>query len=293
MSSELNRLDNMLLAKLENNSAEIGAFLVELGETVSYVAAHALTLGNFAKCVVTGRWSKAARTVGISRKLWKKRNKRIDQTVAARWLEWNFAVKPLIGDFAKFTALHSSPMQALKALSFVSTVKTPIKGVAKTWLRTNTTTFRRIVDSEWTGNAHLKVRWRVADHETVALKALGLNAAAPALWEGVPFSWLLDYVVNVGDFLAGLSATDGLIFTNGYKSIKVTQTDTWSYKTTKSYPADTNIWQGSSHLDGFKRITLHSFPKPHLAFVLDEISLRQVSYVASLMSVLTNFKRRL
>lgn len=44
-----------------------------------------------------------------------------------------------------------------------------------------------------------------------ARSALGLNLSAASLWEALPWSWLIDYFVNVGDYL---DATRGFIHSN-------------------------------------------------------------------------------
>lgn len=292
IADSVSACNNGLLAKIENQSIHLGGLIAELGETVGYLYSYAKDFGNFAKAIYSGRWNKALKVFRISKSKWNARNKRIDQSAAGRWLEWSFAIKPLVSDVTDLAHLYSNPLAALKELSFVQTATVKFHGTAKTHLRLDTNTYADAVNTSYTGKVRTSCTFTVHDHEIVAKKALGLEAMAPAFWEGIPFSWLIDYVVNIGEFMAGLTATRGLAFVHGYRSFKVMQRSSFKYTKLPQMYTDFT-YAGNFKYEGYFRYKLTKFPVPSLRYVLPEITGNQVSYVAALVSLLIPYKRRL
>lgn len=143
---------------------------------------------------------------------------------AGAYVSYSFGWAPLISDTRKLVNFSSSVNNKLKYL-----LKTSAKGGArisrklddtKTTLSTSsfngsTPAFSAIPSFEGSRiiEEHRKV-WAVAnvatfptpneiDHPnlTAARAAFGLNLSAASLWEAIPWSWLIDYLGNVGDFL--------------------------------------------------------------------------------------------
>lgn len=84
-------------------------------------------------------------------------------------------------------------------------------------------------------SARVGVSYTVSD-ETVALASeLGFTNPALIAWELLPLSFVLDWIISVGDWLQAISTFHGLQFYDGYQSVKgdvVTVTTIPGYTTT-------------------------------------------------------------
>jgi len=67
------------------------------------------------------------------------------------------------------------------------------------------------------------VAFRVSDSLLRAAAKLGFTNPANVIWELVPFSFVVDWLLPIGDFLKGLTSTDGLEVKEVYKTVFVKQ----------------------------------------------------------------------
>lgn len=288
------KLVNLLLENVKQQGVDMGGLLAELPETVSYLASMATSLVKFALYVKTGRLNKAAEMLlGKRRKKLLLARKGTIDTVASRWLEFNFAVKPLVSDIATLASLYDDPASVLKLFSCRARART--EGIFS-----DTSVDFTLTDSGYKGvtkhvcavQDRMSVTYSVSDPELIARKALGLDSPPAAAWEGLPFSWLLDYAVNVGEFLGLLSADRGLNFIHGYRSIrgKYLAVGEYSLNRVISLNTQTGYIVYNYQRDFYSRRVELSFPAPQLRFVLPEITGRKVSYVAALVALLIKGK---
>lgn len=114
---------------------------------------------------------------------------------------------------------------------------------------------------------HQKIYWRV---DNTALAAMSQIQSLPeTLWDAMPYSFVVDWFVDVSSYLELRNATLGLSFHDGYKSLVIEKrfsSTPRSYKMT-SHPyyliaAQTN-WPDRYQFS-FTRQILKSFPTPHL-----------------------------
>lgn len=96
---------------------------------------------------------------------------------------------------------------------------------------------------------------------------LGLTDPLTIGWELVPYSFVVDWAMPVGNFLLALSARQGLVFDGGYISYKRRGTA----KGRRYLPASYNGWETTGVANGYEaeyeeyfRETLGSFPMPSL-----------------------------
>jgi hypothetical protein len=286
-----------LLDTLDNQSVSIGTFIGELGESVSYVSSRAILLGKFALSIATGNYQGALKQIGISKRRWTKFRKKsirsattsVTHQLASNWLELSFAIKPLVNDIKSFSELYSSPDRVLKNLSARATGRESIDN------RVHVKTFEgKDIKHHYQGRSTVSVCYSVSNPEVVAQKALGVYNKSSILWEVTPFSWLIDYVVDVGGFISRLTATDGLIFRHGYRSVKVQRTSECKHDDRRDYNSSSlrgyEIYtrKGACLVEGYWREPMYSFPRPQLNFSLPDLSLRQASYATSLAILLSS-----
>jgi hypothetical protein len=89
---------------------------------------------------------------------------------------------------------------------------------------------------------------------------VGLNNPAALAWELVPFSFVIDWGMPVGNFLEGINATAGLNFEGGYTSLNMDGTCTAECT---PYFKGTGVGIKKRY-KRFERNTLSKFPRPVL-----------------------------
>lgn len=292
-------LNNMLLDKLDNQTYDLGAILAESAETSKYIASRGLQVAKFATSLLSGNIPGALRAVGLSPDKIRRRVKKARRegrgmhaasSLSAAWLEYNFAIRPLVGDISVASSLYSNPNEVLRKINLTVTAS---KKVALNDTRYDIYNEGSRLHYNVQANRRMSVTYSVVDAEQVADKALGLNAPLASAWELVPFSWVIDYVVNIGDFLRLSNATDGLAFSHGYVSTKTTQKSSYSYsRLTKVW--DRRVYHRSNYrrravgnVSFYERNPIYSFPSPKVV-VDPTLSLRQTSYLAALSTQLVH-----
>lgn len=140
--------------------------------------------------------------------------------VANDYLAWKYGIKPLIGDLqgaAEHLAEYISRLAPFKsnghAKSFFTKTSSEIlaDGTEVTVIRT----------------AHIRVKYgtsyRVPFEITRQAASLGFTNPENTLWELLPFSFVVDWFLPIGDFLQSLSALDGLEPIETYKTIVISE----------------------------------------------------------------------
>lgn len=194
-----------------------------------------------------------------------KRFNRRDIHAGDALLQYQFAWKPLVMDI----------VDSIEAAE-TSEKKHSRSHVGVTFDRTKTVTG---VGGRFTGGdlaltatqkvtGFMKVWYSIDD---AFLSSVGMIQNLPAtLWDLTPYSFVVDWFVGIGDWLTLQTATMGLKFQGGIKSVK-TETRVTSTPNGKQYPWGGNTewteavtcWPERYKLS-FQRQILTSFPKAHL-----------------------------
>lgn len=99
---------------------------------------------------------------------------------------------------------------------------------------------------------------------------LGLTNPLLLSWELMPWSFVIDWVLPVGDYLASIDATLGLSFVDGYESVKVTSFEEWHQTQASDFSLVGNstrtseVSSTSTKVESFSRTVLTAFPAPQL-----------------------------
>lgn len=246
------RLDNRLLQKLSQQKYSLGESLGEVAETSAFIVAKSEHLMRVLVDLKRGHLSDALKQLGIRQSYMRK-------DVAHRWLEAQFAIKPLIGEIQQAIELAHEGLSTRATLAVKACVKHTQQELCKSH------DAPAFTESKWTSRATC-----TAEVELSALRAamqLGLGNPVSILWNILPLSWLVDYVANVGEIIDGLGATYGLTFVTGCYSDKLVGSAR-VLENTKRYgnPRCTVSYTGVSDCEGFQRTPFYSFPLPHVRF---------------------------
>lgn len=266
---------NRLLKRLSASSVELGQTLAEVTQTASLIASKGKKLISIAVDIKKGRWSNALKTLGV-RKSYLRHN-----TVEKRWLEAQFAIRPLISDLNDYIVLLNSGI----AHNNVYTIHA--KGYARSRrLRNLSPDDSELILSD--------VDWQIWSTSTgvvdlMTLRALsefGLSNPVSLLWELLPLSVFVDYIVNVGDLIEGFAAPFGITFITGSDSIRAKGTGTYLRKAVSTeYPKKyVMTYTGETVVDGFQRDPFYDYPYPTVELKLPSF-IQTANLVAFLVSI--------
>jgi hypothetical protein len=194
--------------------------------------------------------------------------------VTSNWLAYRYGWVPLLSDVHgslttayehsrmvdKTICTHYGYASDTKYSSAYSTTYT-IPGTV------NYPTARATLVCENRLSSKYKVRARLLSKTASSSAQLGLSNPLLVAWELVPFSFVADWFVNVGDILDGLSSFDGYEFVSGIRcdnseadifttSIHFTRSGSWNV-----YGSTTDVKISHSYYRAaYDRVALTSFP---------------------------------
>lgn len=208
-SSEFNQLKMVAYDRLKDgvgNSASLGASLAEFGQSVQMIAARVEQLLRFTRALKKGRLVEAANSLGVSPKVRPKKTRSKD--LASTWLEYSFGWSPLIGDIYNALEVLGSEIPDKPVEATASTRDIEWKLVPSgPWAAGYSRKFEKIAVKYGT-------KVRVTNPNLYLWNQLGLVNPATVVWEVIPFSFVVDWFVNVEQFLGmgtdflGLSMSD-------------------------------------------------------------------------------------
>lgn len=276
-----NRCDTELLNKLTQGDLNLGVALGELPQTVGLLVNSSLALLDMVKALKRGEINRAARAVGIKpdkafhatlrreAKQRKRRSKsRTRKTSSSRrgfspfdaYLSMQYGWKPLVNDIhAAVENLQQSWTDFPPLLSAKRTIKA-IDGAP---------TSSRIIDSDGTIEYGVtnKVYYRVDDEFLYTLNSIGLINPASVLWELIPYSFIVDWLVPVGNVLKAFTDTIGLEFHSGHQTrfvnadwwaqYQIVYIPQWEYDGSNGTPPELKV-----DVRTMQREILYTFPSP-------------------------------
>lgn len=230
--------------KLSKGAPSLGTALGERSETAGQVAdiLERLYLGY--KDARHGRFKKAFSHLGHSpRKGW-------DKSASSSILEFNLGVKPLVGDiYASIDYLANHEERNGRPLIKVShTMTRGSKGQTTAILDEAETTGAMPMILNYSEYYECTVRlYYEPDTPLQTAAQVGLANPASLVWELLPLSFVIDYVVPVGDWLSALNADMGLSFKGGCSTH-------WRQNKTQyaGNGGDPDTWLGRSDCHGFR-----------------------------------------
>lgn len=264
--------DNKCLDNLAKAKFTLGETLVELCETVSFVTTKIVHFMRVLVDLKHGRFSNAMKQLGI-------RKSYMSKPLSERWLEAQFALRPLIGEIeqARQFALNKS-LNTWYCISARGTARRPY---TYTWGAYKTEMSLRLTTD---------AKWNVNDHDLRFLMQLGMANPLELLWEFLPLSWLVDYVVGVGDWIAQLMAPMGCVHVTTSRSMKVKGKQTYSEEQVIEQPSIQTRTKQSAHgiieFEGLQRRPDIFAPAPTLQYKLP-LNVNQLANIAALTEIFT------
>lgn len=256
------------ISKIRRNDIELSVALAESRKTITHLAKTAVDIFKLYRAIKSGDLKAVRRILKIPKNA--KGNSKLvkafnaSKVPAQRWLEMRYAWQPLLGDVngAITTILKPSRQQ----MTFRATGNYA-EDINYTVDQNSTNPIRHEIHVA-TGRRISKciVHYAVTDPAAVLIAEMGINPLL-AIWEVVPWSFVIDWFTNIGDFLETIDVGIGKEFISGTE----TQYNRL-YRVSKlpiqrlSFPVSPMNPQGGhssaeSHFMCVKRTTLSTWPK--------------------------------
>jgi hypothetical protein len=186
----------------------LALFFAELDKTSSLLAGSAKKIATSAKLVRNGRFAAAARELGVRKPRGAKRNK----TFADNWLKFSFGFGPIVQDMA---GMLSHLQRGSRALTITARAR------QTTPFAINSSRFNTLLIQEAINQHKLYMDVSVVGTDTVKeqvvlkyrpksefwdqVSRLGFINPGQLAWQAYPLTFVADWFVNVGDWLAALN----------------------------------------------------------------------------------------
>lgn len=268
---------NELMSKMADQKWNATESLLQARETVGLIGGKAAQLQRALLAASRGRWKTVAAVLQVKPKKLGSHGK----DISSGWLAYQFGWAPIVGDISNALIFlaeleRGSPLSIMAKVSAsleteeqVSS-KSYISNISYGLLATVSHVDRIVHREDWKASCYASLDIpslkHLADHGAVGL-------ATP--WAMVPWSFVVDWVLPIGDALAALDARIGLSFRGGSETSFIRSTATRKSTTTWSPAATHGSW---NHLDWtpsskwkMVRTAWESFPLPRINYLKDPL----------------------
>jgi hypothetical protein len=283
--------------KVGRQKAGWGETLVQYNKTIDLFATNAIriyrAMSSLKKGDIAGAWTalqvSARRRQGL--RFQKSYAKSPSAAVGGMWLELQYGWMPLVKDiYGTVELLHED----LSSKDFLErATASASRTLDKTWHPENR--LGTTVSSSSVYAIKYIVYYRVIDRETRTLQQLGIINPVEVAWNILPFSFLVDWLLPIGNYLQSITATAGLQFDRGVKCIKIAQTSTRTDhgEDLAGPPISRRTYRfnytGSRRKIEFRREVLTDFPPVSLPSFKNPFSR---DHLLNAVALLSTFKRK-
>lgn len=200
-----NKLTAKIWDKITQSDFNAGVFAGEARESYHTIVGLLRDIGRAYHALRKKQFAKAARVLGGQRLSKKGLPASID-SVADRWMWWNFGVRPMLYDiksvYELLTKTHLVVKRVRCSASYKEHESVTINGVA--W--------------NWQLFACAAGRGEVSVPDLSVADRVGLMDPLSVAWELTRLSWLIDWVIPIGNFLEAFNASRSVNVSNFWVS---------------------------------------------------------------------------
>jgi len=222
---------NKALASLQGGDVNLATFFGEGHKTLESFVNTARRLASAANEIRNKNFVTAFHTLGtegtkssLSRlSRMGGRNKSGLDTLANGWLEYQYGWKPLISDlYGLVQAWHKGFVTSGTTFSIRAKVtdSKPYVIAQQATYQTDGPTYFYRGSGVSTATAKAGGKLRVTNSYLATLGSLGLLNPLSLAWELLPYSFVVDWFIPVGNYLAATTSTAGMQWVNGWSSIE-------------------------------------------------------------------------
>lgn len=182
----------------------------------------------------------------------KRRTSTVSSFAAETWLEYSYGWKPLLMDIYNHAeALAETCVEHQWVVREVKAKHETIRKSYQAEIRSVSGHLKHELTTVDTRKAAIEVRYSIPPGTVSAVRAFGLTNPLEVVWELVPFSFIVDWFIPIGDAIRGLTSTVGLTFHSGWVTTYAIQDMTSSV-----VPSGKKFVQGSQWLSASGKLTM-------------------------------------
>lgn len=266
------------LRKASSIQANLALMYAERTKTSNMVVNAMKTIAAAASHLRRGRFSQAAKALGVSG------NQDPAKDLAQQWLQLQYGWRPLLSEVYN-ACNYKPPVQKTISATYTRTERSPVvtgQSDPFGWSKTRQVTYR----------TSMRGTIKVNNSSVAAASSLGLTNPSLIAWELVPYSFIADWFIPVGDYLTRLHALDGLELFDECTTLALTNDcQTHFYQVpTNDNPAVSSVTGGTA--------TYQSYKKDRYPFIPNSVPLPvpknpfSVLHIANALALLTTAFRR-
>ena len=273
------------LNRLSGQKADWGADLAESVKTASHLADSATTLLLAYRAARRGNWRKLQKILGITN-LGSRLS--IGSFAANRWLEWRYGWMPLMSSIRNTHEALTSQLET-KDMLIHGNGGADRSGsfVRDSYASTSRLTYR--INSSAQQLAVVKLTAVFQSEYWRSANKFGLLNPLTIAWEVVPFSFVLDWFVPVGNTLEALSAKAGLSFKGG-SLVMVTGGESRVTVVASNRPLLVS-GRATQHVFSVERFAYSGFPSPMLYAVQNPFKTNRILSALALWRTTANLPK--
>jgi len=187
------------LGEARETCHEIGAFAKKVSD--AYDKGHKDLIKEIRSAVAGGGGSKASRAVSLGK------------LISEFWLSWSFGIQPTIADVRSaaetLAAIHDD-VRRFRKVSANAAITSASNAAFSDFQSTPYTALQFKGNDRSSKHYSLKMGGTLYAQD-MSLPGIGVRSGVapqnviPALWELMPYSWLIDYAINLGDLVGAYS----------------------------------------------------------------------------------------
>jgi hypothetical protein len=294
------RAEASVLQKIKNQKVNLAQMFAERGQTANLIASTANRLASCYNGLRRGNIAAAATALGVplkpsvSRRYKSKYPKDPQGAAANAWLELQYGWKPLLQDvYGSAEAVADAHL----GKAVYQTAKSTMSDKISVMLTSSNSEVEKSRHCTASYQVKVSCTFQYSNPGLHDAKALGLTNPALLAWELLPYSFVVDWFLPVGDALSNLDATIGCSFVDGFvvtvleqnvdcnvRGVGLLATYPGGYKATYTGALHGSKWRKQIDLT-----PLNSFPEPSFPRFKNPFS---TSHVTSALSLLQTAFRR-
>lgn len=269
MSNMIAIVQNRLLGKIRGQDIDLGVALGESRETAAFVTSAMVKTAKSYRQLRRGDVSGALLTLtGRKNRNWRD----IPGAASNTWLAYTYGLRPLLADvYGACEALDKRN----KPYVDVKTVRSGATQHVEAEVHSYGIYHNRVAGSI---TARGQISFRVSNPLLKVIDSVGLTNPLSVAWELVPFSFVVDWFVPVGNMIQGIAPPQGVDFVDGWISCKCSGVSrAWT-----TIPSPQPGWYTTAEATEVRkyRRKLTSFPRYHL--VVPDFSLSKLQVASGL-----------
>lgn len=291
---------NGLRLKLKDQSVNVAQFYGEWDQTSRLLATSVARIGKAVSALRHGDIAGAARALGVkvpngSSNFYRRWERNQSEAISTGWLELQYGWLPLLSDAYGSVKFLDTFLKAKPLLFHASTRKQVSRS---DYLKTQQAEYieEYFYQSKFEVSSRCSYRMTAAPYHNWS--SLGFTNPVDLAWELLPFSFVVDWFIPIGNFLSSLDATLGLTFVDG--STTEFQKDSVMYmKTGKDlrqtvpgynhYNSQSGVIQSRQEVVTVNRVNMNDFPSSLLPIPKNPFS--QTHFFNALALLKLNFRR--